>query len=94
MRTCPSCEGKRGHYSYGRRVSKYIKCPTCGGTGEVSEDKHAQVLKTRQFLDLQRTGAWPSNTCEACKRVGGCCQHHHHHIGDCCLHCGNDERYR
>ena len=34
---CPTCEGKRGRYSYGRRVSKWIKCPTCDGTGEVPE---------------------------------------------------------
>jgi hypothetical protein len=38
MRTCPSCDGKRGHYSRGRRVSKFVNCPTCAGFGNVVDE--------------------------------------------------------
>lgn len=31
--------------------------------------------------------------CGAPTRIGHiCCRRHHHHVGDCCTHCGNDER--
>lgn len=48
--------------------------------------------KDRQFEALKATGEWPYKTCEACHGRAGCCHHIWHHRGDCCLHCGNDER--
>jgi hypothetical protein len=49
--------------------------------------------KDRLYWAREQLGLWPSDTCKACaRRGGGCCQSHHHHVGDCCTHCGNDER--
>lgn len=31
--------------------------------------------------------------CEKCKEKLYCCDKDYHHLYDCCLHCGNDERY-
>lgn len=61
-----------------------------GMTKEEAREHYAQ--KDRLFLAREQLDTWPSRTCEACKRVHGCCQSHHHHVGDCCTHCGNDER--
>lgn len=33
---------------------------------------------------------WPQDRCGCASR--GCCQRFNHHHGECCLHCGNDER--
>lgn len=49
--------------------------------------------KDREFAELKSSGDWASKACHqpACK-AGGCCLRYSHHVGDCCLHCGNDER--
>ena len=50
--------------------------------------------KDATFSAQVKSGDWPQDTCKICKRRhGGCCQSHHHHVGDCCNHCGNDERH-
>lgn len=46
--------------------------------------------KDQLFEETKQTGAWPAKTCVKCKN--GCCMRTWHHVGDCCLHCGNDER--
>lgn len=47
--------------------------------------------KDALFAERLAAGVWPADDCKGCKG-GACCQRHHHHIGDCCTHCGNDER--
>lgn len=44
------------------------------------------------FRAQVRSGDWPQDTCEACQRTKRCCRSYSHHHGDCCTHCGNDER--
>lgn len=44
------------------------------------------------FDTIAASEQWPSGECEYCSRRGVCCRSHNHHVGDCCLHCGNDER--
>jgi hypothetical protein len=49
--------------------------------------------KDRIFEERRRSGRWPGQTCANCERRGGaCCNRDWHHSGDCCLHCGMDER--
>ena len=50
------------------------------------------AAKDQLFDQRQQSGQWPSDTCESCQARGGCCQYAYHHRGDCCVHCGNDER--
>ena len=47
----------------------------------------------------EKTGQWPAFQCPKCQRRGferigsaACCKSYNHHLGECCLHCGNDER--
>jgi len=47
--------------------------------------------KDRLFAERQASGEWPIKTCEDCKS-GACCMRTWHHVGDCCVHCGLDER--
>ena len=48
--------------------------------------------KDAEYARRLRDNDWPSDTCDACKRKQGCCESFTHHNGDCCNHCGNDER--
>lgn len=48
--------------------------------------------KDTEFAANKARGVWPCETCDKCKRLGGCCLSYGHHVGDCCTHCGNDER--
>ena len=57
--------------------------------------------KDRLFQERKKSGAWPAKRCPECQgrgyeRVGSaaCCVSYAHHVGDCCTHCGNDERGR
>lgn len=61
-----------------------------GMTKEEASKYYAE--KDRLFAQRKASGEWPALTCESCQRGRGCCQRHHHHVGDCCTHCGNDER--
>lgn len=49
-------------------------------------------LKDLIFEAQTESGDWPFQNCDKCGRVKACCQRHGHHLGDCCTHCGNDER--
>lgn len=49
------------------------------------------ILKDAEFARLLRSGEFPCKSCADCYR-GACCKRYWHHIGDCCTHCGNDER--
>ncbi len=51
------------------------------------------------FQWRKATGNWSAHRCPQCQRRGyenigspACCKSHCHHVGECCLHCGNDER--
>lgn len=51
------------------------------------------------FQWRKATGNWSAHRCPQCQRRGyenigssACCKSHFHHVGECCLHCGNDER--
>lgn len=76
------------------------RCPACDQELPESEGDRARKLvsdenyRRKDLLFAQRKLAksWPVDSCTACGRRGGCCQAHHHHVGDCCTHCGNDER--
>jgi hypothetical protein len=46
-KTCTACEGKRGRYSYGRRVSRWIACPACKGAGEVLTEEELGAAMDR-----------------------------------------------
>ena len=55
--------------------------------------------KDRLFQERMQTGSWPAAHCPECLRRGyerigsaACCASYAHHVGDCCVHCGNDER--
>lgn len=45
---CHVCDGKGFHYNsegvYGQGFSKRVNCPTCHGTGQVSNDSFMQLL--------------------------------------------------
>ena len=47
----------------------------------------------RLMRERKASGKWPAFECDSCRRVLSCCQRHHHHVGECCTHCGNDERH-
>ena len=49
------------------------------------------IAKDKLFEIRKANGKFPSDTCEGC-RSSICCNRHWHHVGDCCIHCGNDER--
>lgn len=76
------------------------RCPTCNQELPESDgDRSRRLIADENYIDkdllfAQRklAEAWPVHSCTACGRRGGCCQSHHHHVGDCCTHCGNDER--
>lgn len=63
---------------------------TCGAPETPVQTDARFEHKDQVFAELQKTGEWPSRTCPKCKH--GCCKRTWHHIGECCLHCGNDER--
>ena len=50
-------------------------------------DEKDTIFRAQVQLDQ-----WPSDRCETCQKRPGCCERYSHHVGDCCLHCGNDER--
>lgn len=49
--------------------------------------------KTKDMIWAARSAKknWPAASCTACEH--GCCQRTWHHVGDCCIHCGMDERH-
>ena len=51
------------------------------------------AAKDQRYAERKTTGKWPARICKVCQhKPGGCCQRNYHHVGDCCTHCGNDER--
>lgn len=52
--------------------------------------------KNDEYARIARTGRWPIFDCADCRhrssQVPVCCKRDWHHVGDCCTHCGNDER--
>jgi len=56
------------------------------------EDRERFRRKDRLFAERRKAGAWPADECKSCISSGGCCVRYGHHMGDCCVHCGNDER--
>jgi hypothetical protein len=80
-------------------VAEVTNAPECGALPaplpESAEETSARFReKDRRYAATMRAGGvFPDASCKACdSRSGRCCQHHWHHIGDCCLHCGMDER--
>lgn len=69
-------------------------------TMSAAEKRAFFEAKDRVFAQRQRDAAWPAQTCADCRRRGyqgpagtsACCTSFGHHLGDCCVHCGNDER--
>lgn len=59
--------------------------------------EHLQI--TSIFQERKQNGSWPADQCPECQRRGygrigsaAYCVSYAHHVGDCCLHCGNEER--
>lgn len=52
----------------------------------------AAYYKTKDMIWAARAAKknWPAASCALCDH--GCCQRTWHHTGDCCIHCGMDER--
>lgn len=48
--------------------------------------------KDAAYARYKAKGEWPCWNCVKCKQERACCQRDWHHRGDCCTHCGNDER--
>lgn len=59
---------------------------------EAKDWKRYYKLKDVRFAVSKAVGVWAADSCPSCNSRGGCCNHYNHHLGDCCLHCGNDER--
>lgn len=57
---------------------------------ERDEERERFAKKDRIFELTKASGKFPAAACHEC--VSGCCKRAWHHVGDCCLHCGNDER--
>ena len=66
--TCPSCEGKMGRYSTGRRVPKWFPCPTCKGKGKVlTQEGIAAALKSIRCPNCNKELSQVELTFRACK---------------------------
>ena len=69
-----------------------------GNVSNAEMDRERFAEKDRAFTAQKASGTFPAVTCKECRgedlkrEVYGCCQRDWHHVGDCCLHCGNDER--
>lgn len=61
-------------------------------TSKNQRDPNYYRVKDRLFDLTKQTGRWPALLCRKCQTRGGCCKYAYHHVGDCCIHCGNDER--
>lgn len=61
-----------------------------GNVSNAELERERWAKKDRDFEATKATGAFPAVKCPQCK--SGCCKRTWHHVGDCCLHCGNDER--
>ena len=57
---------------------------------EAREKAELYAKKDRVFELQKASGRFPAETCPKCEH--SCCERAWHHVGDCCLHCGNDER--
>jgi hypothetical protein len=61
-----------------------------GNVSNADMERERWAKKDRVFNMQKATGHFPAESCPKC--VSGCCHRDWHHVGDCCLHCGNDER--
>ena len=75
-----------------------MNCPTCGQKVPTNIREDVEAAK-KHFFEKDTIFArraelcrWPMANCNACEKRGGCGVSYNHHVGDCCLHCGNDER--
>ena len=87
--TCEKC-GVFGPVTWSEETSQY----TCRKCRENYRSVASMIFaeKDAQYTEIKKSGEWPCKSCRKCVAQGACCSRDWHHIGDCCLHCGNDER--